>query len=259
MMKKVICKGLLAVMGVLLFAVAPAMARGPQGIANTRHNLSTSGIFVLKSDEDQICIFCHTPHGASTDGPLWNRNNSSEVYTHYNSATLSIAVKNSRPSTSYVSPESMLCLSCHDGSISMYTVINPSNDIGQPTPGWSIDGKMRGPTGADQGPRIGQGRNADGSVKTVSNDLSDDHPISFKYEAVLNDASKNNTTRLHTILEAETAGVRFLPENAPDADKRVECSSCHDPHVDYNTDTAYTPFLITPNTGSALCLACHIK
>jgi len=34
----------------------------------------------------------------------------------------------------------------------------------------------------------------------------------------------------------------------------VECASCHDPHV---SDTL--TFLRMDNTGSALCLACHVK
>jgi len=48
----------------------------------------------------------------------------------------------------------------------------------------------------------------------------------------------------------------------------LECSSCHDPHVAYddwhpladgNEDLAYMPFLIMPNSASALCLSCHNK
>jgi len=247
-----------------LLVVSPAIAvRGPQDVTNTPHNLSISGFRATATIEDEICVFCHTPHGGSTDGPLWNRNSSSQTYTHYNSATLSKQVGISRGGTN-VSPESMLCLSCHDGSISMFSVLNPTNDAGQPISS-TPDPTMRGGIGNDQGPRIGSGRNADGSVNdTVSNQLSDDHPISFVYEDVLNDGSKNNTTKLHTIAEAESAGVRFMPENAPSAQKRVECSSCHDPHVNSDDlfsagNPAYKPFLITPNAGSALCLACHIK
>ncbi|PNU19660.1 hypothetical protein C2E25_11185 [Geothermobacter hydrogeniphilus] len=256
--KVIILLGCVA-LAVAVFAGEALAVRGPQGVANTSHNLSTSGNIAPSNNEDEICVFCHTPHGSSTDGPLWNRNNSSVVYTHYTSSTLSTFVASTR--TANVNPESMLCLSCHDGSISMYTVINPTNDVGQPTPAVG-DGTMRDGFLNIQGPKIGQGRNPDGTVNPVSNDLSDDHPISFKYQAVHDDTTKNNAARLHTIAEAEAAGVRFLPENAPDADKRVECSSCHDPHVDYGIftgDPNYKPFLITPNTGSALCLACHIK
>jgi len=34
----------------------------------------------------------------------------------------------------------------------------------------------------------------------------------------------------------------------------VECSSCHDPH-----DNTYGSFLVEDNSGSALCLRCHVK
>ncbi len=34
----------------------------------------------------------------------------------------------------------------------------------------------------------------------------------------------------------------------------VECASCHDPH-----DTTNAPFLVVSNSGSAICLGCHIK
>lgn len=259
-MKKTMLKILLlgSVLAGIVLVVSPALAKGPQGVKNGSHNLSTSGVVAPSNNEDEICVFCHTPHGSAANGPLWNRNNATTTYTHYTSTTLSTEVANSR--TANVSPESMLCLSCHDGSISMYTVINPTSK-GQPTPAVG-DGTMRDGFLNIQGPKIGQGRNPDGTVKVSSNDLSDDHPISFKYAAVLGDTTKNNAARLHTISEAETAGVRFMPENAADADKRVECSSCHDPHVDYGMftgDQNYKPFLITPNTGSALCLACHIK
>lgn len=42
-----------------------------------------------------------------------------------------------------------------------------------------------------------------------------------------------------------------VPDQAGDT---VECSSCHDPH-----DTTNTPFLVVSNSGSAICLGCHIK
>jgi DNA-binding MarR family transcriptional regulator len=40
----------------------------------TKHNLSVSGPGPIKStNEQQVCIFCHTPHNASPIQPLWNR------------------------------------------------------------------------------------------------------------------------------------------------------------------------------------------
>jgi predicted CXXCH cytochrome family protein len=258
-MYKVAFKSILASLLLLVLSTVPALAvKGTPNVANTVHNLSSANAYfggLGSPNEDEVCIFCHTPHGGSLTGPLWNRANSAQVYTHYTSSTLSTQVAASRGTNIY--DESRLCLSCHDGSISMYTVMNANNVTGQPLPFWGT-GEMRGATGLTQGPRIGMGRNADGTVNEVSDDLSDDHPISFKYLPVLTDAAKDSN-RLQTIAYAEGQGVRFFPIGAADADKRVECSSCHDPHVDYTTSAAYTPFLITPNAGSALCLACHNK
>jgi hypothetical protein len=259
-MYKVAFKSILVTLVLLALGAVPVLAvKGTPNVANTVHNLSVSGpdIMLASTNEEEICIFCHTPHGGSLTGPLWNRANSAQVYTHYTSSTLSTQVAASRGTNIY--DESRLCLSCHDGSISMYTVMNASNVTGaQPVMAWNLPGLMRGSTGLTQGPRIGMGRNADGTVNEISTDLSDDHPISFKYLPVLTDAAKDSN-RLQTIAYAEGQGVRFFPIGAADADKRVECSSCHDPHVDYTTAAAYTPFLITPNAGSALCLACHNK
>lgn len=252
----------------LAWATPSLAVRGPQNIANTPHNLSSSSPTLQygSTNEEEICIFCHTPHGGSLDGPLWNKNPTTTTFTHYTSATLSTKVADSRGAEN-VFKESLLCLTCHDGSISMYNVINTSNRTGgQPEPGafFGFDGKMPIFDASLQGAKTGAGRNADGTVSDVSHDLSDDHPISFFYEAVRNDSAKTNTQNLRTIGEVETAGARFFPQNGADADKRVECGSCHDPHVDYGFfgvggDEAYAPFLITPNDGSKLCLACHIK
>lgn len=48
---------------------------------------------------------------------------------------------------------------------------------------------------------------------------------------------------------AAAGGYTGQTENEP----FVECASCHDPH------TANATFLRIPNSGSAVCLACHVK
>ncbi len=242
-----------------LWAGSALALRGPQGVSSTIHNLSTSSPeFQYTSDnETEVCIFCHTPHSGSLDGPLWNRAlPTATKYTHYNSASLS-ALGAGRA----VEKESLLCLSCHDGSISVNTLMNYRNSFpfefpehfgsqNYPIPFLGF------PDGMNPGGKIGASRGND-----IDTDLSDDHPISFKYKSVA-DIKFNEFKDVPT---AEGAGVRFFPGNADDADKRVECSSCHDPHVMYDTFTnpmaneTYRPFLITTNAGSALCLACHTK
>lgn len=248
------------------FGTAQAI-KGPPDIRNTVHNLSSGvGNFNAQyksSNEDEVCIFCHTPHGGSLTGPLWNRENTTTTYTHYSSSTASAHLQGlnvNRP----VSNESMLCLSCHDGSITVHTILNTSNRTGGPPEAdWDpINGVKI--TALDLGfiaataAKIGASLDASGNLQDVSTDLMDDHPISFLYQPV----QSANTAEFKAIATAEAAGVRFFPPTGGDAVKRVECSSCHDPHVDYYSGTgnaAYTPFLITPNDGSKLCLACHTK
>lgn len=255
--------GFLVVIGLLSASLAFAV-KGPADVAATPHNLSTNApLWMLASpNEDEICIFCHTPHGGSLTGPLWNKIDSGQQgsYLHYSSATMSTQVTATRPGANSVSNESLLCLACHDGSLSMYTVMNFSNDTGgQPEdPGQAT---MRQGTAAIQGPMIGQGTNPDGTTKVSNIDLSDDHPISFSFDAVYSDmydVTRPKAGQMHDDATAVANGVRFFG-----AGNMVECSSCHDPHVSYNAafggDEAYRPFLITPNTGSALCLACHNK
>jgi len=260
-MKK-ITSGLIGVLALMLVAGGAAEAtRGPQGITKTIHNLSTSQeADMYRSDnEDQVCVFCHTPHGGTLDGPLWNRESpTANKYTHYNSASLSGYLQG-LGATRAVEKESLLCLSCHDGSISINTLMNYSNTNGVPTFNTGQDAYIPFlgiPDGNNPGAQIG-GSRAEGNVDW---DLSDDHPISFKYGSVY--AEKG--TEFKDVTTAEDAGVRFFGG----ADKRVECSSCHDPHVMYDSlyeggnllaDESYRPFLITSNAGSAMCLACHTK
>ena len=79
-----------------------------QTIFTTKHNLAISGPGTVKAlTETQICKFCHTPHNARPQAPLWNRNNAGGPYTLYSSSTLNATL--GQPDGS-----SILCLSCHD-------------------------------------------------------------------------------------------------------------------------------------------------
>ena len=88
-MKKVI----VLAAAIALFAT-PAFAL----ISGTAHDLSSANN--ASSSITEICVFCHTPHGADTtvtDAPLWNRGtvNASAAYVGldiqavYNTTTIS--------------------------------------------------------------------------------------------------------------------------------------------------------------------------
>src|SRR5690349_467702 len=108
---------LLFITGMLLAFPSVVVADRIADIRNTKHNLSATGPGTLKATtETQVCVFCHTPHGA-TQGvtPLWNRQLSNQTYTTYTSSSLDAnAIQGSldQPGGS-----SKLCLSCHDGTL----------------------------------------------------------------------------------------------------------------------------------------------
>ena len=88
------------------------------GVASTKHNLSVTGTGNIKAtSEQEICIFCHTPHNSAPQAPLWNRASSGSVYTPYNSSTIF-------SSPGQPTGASMLCLSCHDGTIALGSVLS---------------------------------------------------------------------------------------------------------------------------------------
>ncbi|MDT8442737.1 MAG: hypothetical protein RQ722_00455 [Desulfuromonadales bacterium] len=259
------------VMSVLLLSLSCSAAlavKGPQKVENTVHNLSWTSPEAapgLKygADETWICVFCHTPHGGSLEGPLWNHETpDAAAFTHYNSTTLSGTLRG-LSANRVLNDESLLCMSCHDGSVSVYSVHNLNNDRGGApyetyyyNPG-DTDLRIVGIAGASSA-RIGGNPQAGDHNGTKR--LEDDHPVSFSYQAVWEDpvyqSSGAKYLELNDPDSAVADGVRFFG-----ATKRMECSSCHDPHVDYTAagNTAYAPFLITPNANSAMCLACHNK
>lgn len=241
---------------ILMVFSSLAWGKAPVGVSKGVHNLSSTGGDFWRqqytSNVDEICVFCHTPHSGSLDGPLWNRDDATPAgWSHYTTATLtSLSVSSSRAPNN----ESMLCLSCHDGSVGVFRVINIPNTA-PTTPIQSRDGNdpsveiagLDGMAGARIGGAPFQG---DGGGE---GNLSDDHPISFSYDAVYtvyNAAGKND---LRQASDAVANGVQFFGPN-----NNLECSSCHDPHAD-TTIAEYSAFLITSNSGSKLCLACHIK
>jgi len=79
---------ILASLGLLCIAL---VALAQSNVAASKHNLSISGPGpVAASSESQVCVFCHTPHGAtlSPGAPLWNRQLSDQTYTTYTSSSL---------------------------------------------------------------------------------------------------------------------------------------------------------------------------
>ncbi len=244
-------------------------------IDGSRHDLATGG-----ADNDEVCVYCHTPHGAANtaSAPLWNKPFSTATYTRYSSLNTSTL----EGTEAAVGSVSLACLSCHDGTQAMDSVINaPTVNTGQHN--YTAGGAAMGALGFMSGT----------PVPNLETDLSDDHPISIQYAAgssdnatIPYDASYGdaiadfkdpdfntlqtdliNGTRYWWI---DTAGgnpgardktdVILYTRNEPatgglgDLQPFVECGSCHDPH-----STTNTPFLRVSNANSGVCLACHDK
>ncbi len=207
--------GILAAL-TLLALLTLAVAQVHAAIATTKHNLSVSGPGTVKAaSEPEICVFCHAPHNASPAGQLWNRRVGAS-YTPYTSST-----RKSLPGQP--NGASLLCLSCHDGTIALGEVRSRAGAIGM------AGGATTMPAGS----------------ALIGTDLSDDHPVSFVFDAVLRSA-RGELVDPATLVKPSK--VRL------DATNQLQCTSCHDPHDDTNTK-----FLVIANTASALCNACHIK
>ncbi|RMF61696.1 MAG: hypothetical protein D6748_01000 [Calditrichaeota bacterium] len=184
-----------------------------QSIVNTVHNLSVSGPGTIKAtSESQICIFCHTPHSTSPHKPLWNRPDPGGTYTLYTSSTTDALP--GQPTGSAI-----LCLSCHDGTIALGNVLNRSTPIGFGTIS------------------ILTGRSSD-----LTQDLSNDHPISFVYDATL------------ATTDGELVDPAVLTNQVQLENGQLQCISCHDAH-----NNIYGDFLTAPTSYSQLCMFCHTK
>jgi len=183
-----------------------------QSIVNTVHNLSASGPGNIRAlSEQEICIFCHTPHNSLPESPLWNRNDPGVIYDLYNSSSLESVP--GQPDGS-----SLLCLSCHDGTIALGNIRNRVSAID------FTGGITHLPPG----------------VSNLTTDLSDDHPVSIVYTAGL----------------ASTDGQLYDPALVTYpvtlSDGKIQCTSCHDPHRDL-----YSKFLVMTPQFSELCMQCH--
>lgn len=129
------------------------------GLRETRHNLSPSGLGrqqaagaggAAAQNDDDLCVFCHTPHSATALRGLWNHQLEPVTYKLYESTTTQAHVQ--QPTGS-----SRLCLSCHDGVIAVGALQRHADPA---------LGKLTG-------------------SNVLGTDLSDDHPISFVYDQAL--------------------------------------------------------------------------
>ncbi len=199
-------------------------------VHNLRHTAQVEPMSEFFRDYGETCIYCHTPHGGGTIGPLWNRPTPSGPYRMYDRSPLDM-IMDPQPTGN-----SLACLSCHDGTIGLDEIINVPND-------YSGGGARREPietcaTECHTGGDPEGGFNWE-NVWFRPDRLRDQHPISILY-----DPSRDPTFR--SIAEVEAAGIRLY-------DGKVQCGSCHNPHSQQNR-----PFLRVSNAGGTMCSVCHL-
>lgn len=269
-------------------------------IRGTKHNLSaaadgsgythpTNGAGsvptrnIKASSSTEICVFCHTPHGASaTATPLWNRKVAGDGYTQsyvlYDSSTLD--AKQVQGSLEQPGGSSKLCLSCHDGTVAVGNVnvfegVSPtSNPQSSSTIATSGGTYMPAGAGTDTG-----------FTRNLGVDLTNDHPISVSY----NDALANRDGELRTPsgnpslvgVRSSTNKPKLKLENTgtPGTNEaQIQCATCHDPHIRETEEATVgnqkflrlnrfqqqdppssSGFNAADNSGDIICLACHDK
>lgn len=288
--------GAASALAALLLAFAGGASA--QGIAGTKHNLGNTSTQVNRvtgsgnsaTTTNEICVFCHTPHGADVTTPnappLWNKRlNTQSTYTTY--ATLNTPSLDGEVLP--VGSISVACLSCHDGTQAMDNIINAPGSGGYDATGGGAAGRDYTWTAAGANGVMAAG------IANLGTDLSNDHPIGIQYcgggitgaagtiggSCVDRDFQNETGSRLktstangNTYFWIETGGVDNVKTRtdlplytrafASGSGPSVECGSCHDPHVSEgqtgpNGQVAGATFLRISNASSAVCTACHVK
>lgn len=256
-------------------------------ISNTRHNLTqntfANGVLMdgFRNNYGEVCVYCHTPHGANTTValPLWNRTIKATTYTTYNQlGTSTLTQTVSQPGAA-----SLACLSCHDGQTAVDSIVNmPGSGRYQASQATVQDNAFLNtwPSAAASHMALTPGTGClichnsvtgfqDFTVFALGTDLTNDHPVGITFPSTngpgtdfRTPAGVKGTTRYfddNVNGKFDSADVRLYDTGGA---VQVECASCHDPHgvPSAGAGTVFKPsFLRVSNTSSVLCLTCHSK
>jgi len=201
---------------------------------------------VAFSDYGYSCVYCHIPpeeagaqpgdFGGITD---WNRfqpaTDNYQTYSASNSQT-----RDTNPGTP--NPISLLCLSCHDGTMAVDMVVfkpvtfDPAQDN-------AMHMRLNADDNIESCGKCHNGQVAhDISVKVIGTDLRNDHPISMKYAGL---GWKDPDFRPPDNSNGFDNGVKLYNGN-------VECMTCHNVHDTRNE-------LLLRANAEVLCFTCHTK
>lgn len=199
---------------------------------------------VAFSDYGNPCVYCHIPPSESgqNSGELggivdWNRFKPSADNYQLNDQSQWMDSKVGSPSDI-----SLLCLSCHDGSMSVDMVVfKPENY--NPVEDNAMHMRLNASDDLNSCGKCHNGVAAhDISVKVIGSDLRNDHPISMRYAGL--DWKDPDFTPPDTP-EGFDNGVRLYAG-------KVECASCHNVHNPEND-------LLLRVRAEKLCQTCHTK
>ena len=247
------------------------------------------GMLGIISDYGEVCVYCHTPHGANgtINAPLWNRTEKGNTYTLYN-IPLTSGQAPTQPGVN-----SLTCLSCHDGTVGPESIINmPGPGLYSAAQQTNQDNNFLNTWPGSNGfPGMKLG-NSTGDVTTgltctgnchdgtaigapyfnafvIQTDLTNDHPVGvqlpdtaiYGFNAPTVTTAKLKFYDTNSNSRADSSEIRFY--NTGEG-YEVECASCHDPHGvpsgGPGTNTLLQPsFLRVSNAGSAVCFTCHNK
>lgn len=241
---------LITTMGVFLFT-ATGSAQKTAVIAGGPHDLS-AGSALRNSNatiDGQTCIFCHTPHGGSNNIPLWNRAAPSGAsYQLYSSSTTNVTTTAAQLAASV----SGACLSCHDGTIAVDVLADVNGLAFGPSVAFTKQGGAKAAYAAGGG---GAGNLMSGGLPFLGGDLRNDHPVAIVYETARANKPSEFVTQQTSGAVISVGVSSALPlYGTSAATATVECASCHNAH-----NNTLGNFLRKANTGSAMCLSCHIK
>ena len=239
--------------GLALVVLAPAAyAQTTSVIAGGPHDL-TAGSALQNTNASiagQTCVFCHTPHGGINSIPLWNRSNpTGATYQLYESSTSDATTTNGAVASSV----SGACLSCHDGTMAMDVLRNVNGLAFGPAVAFTRQGTAKANYGAGT---AGSNNVMSGGLPFLGSDLRNDHPVTIVYETARAAKTAEFVTQTGgagaPITVGATNPVPLFGSSPTTA--TIECASCHNPH-----NNSLGNFLRKSNSGSAICLSCHIK
>ena len=188
-------------------------------IVGSAHDFSDEGW-----SDGQICKPCHTPHNAMVlSGGQFDVGETTPLWNH-ELTVASYTVYDGRTLTTHeaLDSRSILCMSCHDGTVAL-------DSFGGNTGVQYITGD-----------------------ENLGTDLRGDHPVGATgiYPDVYDDMADPATW------EDDPNGFHLQNMDVDGSIERVvSCSTCHEPHKRGN----FEYMLWKNNSGSALCLTCHLK